>query len=317
MHPALSVVLFTTLAGAAQGLVLALFAAEWADPWQGLNAARDTSFYAAGAAAAVVLGGAGLLASFFHLGRPERAWRSAAMWRTSWLSREVIVLPAFLALTLAYALAHARAHEAAFALGALAALAALALFLCTGMIYACIRFLAEWATPLTPINFTLLGCANGFTLAAAIAALAWPERVHFFVVGAIAFTLLALLGRAAAWRRNARLVPKSTLQTAIGIKHRHIEQTSQGFMGGSFNTREFFHGRSDGALRRLRKLCLGGAFALPLGLLLASLVTVLSSAPATALVAATLLQYLGLLAERWLFFAEAKHPQNLYYQRMA
>jgi DMSO reductase anchor subunit len=28
-------------------------------------------------------------------------------------------------------------------------------------------------------------------------------------------------------------------------------------------------------------------------------------------------QYIGLLAERWLFFAEARHPQNLYYQRMA
>ena len=317
MHPALSVVLFTTLAGAAQGLVLALFAAEWADPWQGLSAAPDASFYAAGAAAAVVLGGAGLLASFFHLGRPERAWRSAAMWRTSWLSREVIVLPAFLALSLAYALAHAFAHEAAFALGALAALAALTLFLCTGMIYACIRFLAEWATPLTPINFTLLGCANGFTLAAAIAALASPERVRFFAIAAMALTLLALLGRAAAWRRNARLVPKSTLQTAIGIKHRHIEQKSQGFMGGSFNTREFFHGRSADTLRLLRRVCLVGAFALPLGLLIAALVTVLAAAPATVLVAAALLQYVGLLAERWLFFAEAKHPQNLYYQRMA
>ena len=317
MHPALSVVLFTTLAGAAQGLVLALFAAEWADDRHWLGTAQDAGFYAAGAAVAVVLGGAGLLASFFHLGRPERAWRTATMWRTSWLSREVIVLPAFLALALAYALAHARGHEAAFVLGALAALAALALFLCTGMIYACIRFLAEWATPLTPINFALLGCANGFTLAAAIAALASPARVRFFAVGAVAFTLLALLGRAAAWRRNAGLVPKSTLQTAIGIKHRHIEQKSQGFMGGSFNTREFFHGRSADTLRLLRRVCLIGAFALPLALLMVALVAPDAVAPVALLAAAALLQYVGLLAERWLFFAEANHPQNLYYQRMA
>jgi sulfite dehydrogenase (quinone) subunit SoeC len=26
-------------------------------------------------------------------------------------------------------------------------------------------------------------------------------------------------------------------------------------------------------------------------------------------------QYFGLLAERWSFFAEGQHPQNLYYQR--
>jgi hypothetical protein len=26
------------------------------------------------------------------------------------------------------------------------------------------------------------------------------------------------------------------------------------------------------------------------------------------------LQYIGLLAERWFFFADTSHPQNLYYQ---
>jgi DMSO reductase anchor subunit len=34
-------------------------------------------------------------------------------------------------------------------------------------------------------------------------------------------------------------------------------------------------------------------------------------------IVAFLLQYLGLLAERWYFFAEAEHPQNLYYQRVS
>ena len=58
------------------------------------------------ARSSLALLGAGLLASFFHLGRPERAWRSAAMWRTSWLSREVIVLPAFMAAVAAYGMAH-------------------------------------------------------------------------------------------------------------------------------------------------------------------------------------------------------------------
>lgn len=181
------------------------------------------------------------------------------------------------------------------------------------MIYACIAFLREWATPLTPINFTLLGCANGFTLAAALAALNAADLLRFFATGAIGFTLAGLCGRLIAWRRNARLAPKSTLQTAIGIKHSHIEQKSQGFMGGSFNTREFFHGRPLSTLSALRWVCLVSAFGLPLCLLGTGLIV----ASVVALAAAALLQYVGLLAERWLFFAEANHPQNLYYQRMA
>ena len=34
-------------------------------------------------------------------------------------------------------------------------------------------------------------------------------------------------------------------------------------------------------------------------------------------VLAFLTQYLGLLIERWYFFVEARHPQNLYYQSIA
>ncbi|MBE7420442.1 MAG: dimethyl sulfoxide reductase anchor subunit [Ideonella sp.] len=314
MHPALSVVFFTTLAGAGQGLLLALFGAQWArHEW--LGASPDARFYAIAALVAAALAALGLAASFFHLGRPERAWRAASQWRTSWLSREVIVLPGFIALALLYAAAHAFDPDASFVVGTLAAVAAIALYVCTGMIYACVRFLREWASPLTLVNFALTGCASGFTLASALAAFGAPSLLRWFAIGAIGVTLAALVGRLAAWRRNARLAPKSTLQTAIGIKHGRIEQRSQGFIGGSFNTREFFHGRSATTLRALRWVCVGGAFAMPLVLLVAGL-----AAPAalTALLTlAVAAQFVGLLAERWLFFAEANHPQNLYYRRMS
>lgn len=316
MHPALSVIFFTTLAGAAQGLVLAMFAAEWASHRQWLGTVPDTSFYVAGGIVAAVLAAGGLAASFFHLGRPERAWRAAAQWRTSWLSREVIVLPGFIVLALAYAGAHALGRDESFAIGALAALAAIVLFLCTGMIYACIRFLREWASAYTPLNFTLAGCANGFMLAAALAAWLAPPQARFFAIGALAFTLAGLAGRAAARRRNALLTPKSTLQTALGIKHPRIEQRSQGFMGGSFNTREYFHGRSEATLRKLRWVALLCGFAVPLLLLGWQLALSSSVWLALALIAFAV-QYAGMLADRWLFFAEARHPQNLYYQRMA
>src|SRR5438552_1698751 len=102
MRPALSVVFLTTLIGAGQGLFLALFAGEWGVRHGGVQPALPRAYFVAGAALSVALAGLGLLASFFHLGRPERAWRSAAMWRTSWLSREVIALPLFMALATAY-----------------------------------------------------------------------------------------------------------------------------------------------------------------------------------------------------------------------
>jgi sulfite dehydrogenase (quinone) subunit SoeC len=259
--------------------------------------------------------GGGLLASFFHLGRPERAWRSAAMWRTSWLSREVIALPAFMAAVAAFGLAHylRGAGDLTLALGAAGLTLGLLLFVCTGMIYACLPFLQEWHTPLTIINYTLFGCASGFLLGTVWAAAHAPALVTASALWTAAFTLAALVTRLASLARNARLKPKSTLQTAIGVKHPRIAQKSEGFMGGSFNTREFFHGRSRVALRSVKGVFLVTAFVIPALLLIA----VRGGAPSWWLPVAFVVQFLGLLAERWYFFAEANHPQNLYYQAIA
>jgi DMSO reductase anchor subunit len=234
------------------------------------------------------------------------------------LSREVIVLPLFMAALAGYGLAHASGWSAAYpvptlVLGAVTALLALALYLCTGMIYACVKFLQEWASPLTVINYLLLGLASGWTLATALAARSAPELTVLFGVGAIVVTAIAFVFRAASLARNARLRPKSTLQTAIGIRHPRIVQISQGFTGGSFNTREFFHGRSRALLRSVKWAFLVLVFPLPALLLAASLWLDQPALPALAFV----LQYLGLLAERWFFFAQANHPQNLYYQAAA
>jgi len=95
MHPAFSVIFLTTLIGAAQGLFLALMAGQIYSDIGVLVEVNEQRFFLYGTLIITALMAAGLFSSFFHLGRPERAWRSAAMWRTSWLSREVIALPAF------------------------------------------------------------------------------------------------------------------------------------------------------------------------------------------------------------------------------
>ncbi|MGA0024094.1 MAG: dimethyl sulfoxide reductase anchor subunit family protein [Burkholderiales bacterium] len=312
MNPAFSVIFLTTLIGAGQGLFLALYVIE-ARAAAGLLAAPAPAYYWIGSASALALLGAGLLASFFHLGHPERAWRAAAMWRTSWLSREVIVLPAFMAAVAAYGGMHFQQGGGTLVTGAVGAALCLALFLCTAMIYACIRFLQEWATPLTLVNFTVLGCASGVMLATALSGLLGEPVTQTAGVWAAGITLAGLCTRAASLWRNARLKPRSTLQTAIGIKHPRIVQKAQGFMGGSFNTREFFHGRGSGTLRAVKWIFLLCAFVIPLLLLGAGLA---AAAPAL-LVLACVAQFAGLVAERWFFFAQANHPQNLYYSAVS
>ena len=253
MRPAFSVIFLTTLIGAGQGLFIALYSAELG-AFLGVWAMPAAPYFSLGCVLVLALLTAGLFASFFHLGRPERAWRSAAMWRSSWLSREVIVLPVFMANVAAFGLAHHLhgAGDLTLTLGTAGLALALLLFVCTGMIYACLPFLQEWHTPLTVINYLLLGCASGFLLGTAWAAAQAPALVATAAAWTAGVTLAALVMRSAALARNARLRPKSTLQTAIGVKHPRIVQKAQGFMGGSFNTRDFFHGKPFARLRAVK-----------------------------------------------------------------
>lgn len=233
------------------------------------------------------------------------------MWRTSWLSREVIALPAFMALAAAYG--WTRAHDAAGAIGVgiAASVACLGLFACTAMIYASIRFLQEWASRFTLPNFVLMGCASGLTLAAALATRFAPGLSQAYTRWAVAATLLAFFVRLASVVRNARLVPRSTTRSAIGARSSQVQQKSRGFTGGSFNTHEFFHGLDAGGMRAVR-----GAFLL-LAFIVPAVMLALSRDRPVLVIAAFAVQYAGLVAERWYFLADARHPQNLYYQSVA
>lgn len=307
MKPAWSVILLTTLIGAGQGLFLAVFFVDFLKA----DVAKPLVLAACGVTLLLLAGG--LVASFFHLGRPQRAWRAASQWRTSWLSREVIVLPAFMGSVFLYGALQFLEAERAFvvAAGIAAAVLCVALFVCTAMIYACLKFLQEWHTPLTLVNYLLLGTASGFTLSVPIAVLAYPQFAGVLALAAVIIGAAAYLVRCLSLLRNARLRPKSTTASAIGIDHPRIVQKAQGFMGGSFNTREFFHGRPDRVVRAVRWAFLVLAFPLPAWLL------GWGGGSLQVFIAAFAIQFAGLLAERWTFFAEAKHPQNLYYQSMA
>ena len=182
-----------------------------------------------------------------------------------------------------------------------------------------IKFLQEWATWLTVVNYTLFGAASGFLLATAYAAYMAPGLVKFYAAWTVIITATVFITRIASLIRNARLKPKSTLQTAIGVRHQRIAQKSQGFMGGSFNTREFFHGVRPLLFKSIKWAFLILVFPLPMLLLWAGLSLHAHGLEQSAYVfsAAFGVQYIGLLAERWFFFAQSNHPQNLYYQTVS
>jgi len=325
MHPAFSVIFLTTLIGVGQGLFLALYTGE---SYAAVNLlpAQSGAFYAWGSLVAFVFLIVGLFASFFHLGHPERAWRSVARWRTSWLSREVIVLPAVIGAIMVYGLLHALGwdltivgidtgipNDLTLIVGAGGVLFTFILFLCTGMIYACIKFLQEWATWLTPVNYLLLGTASGFTLMTAYAASRAPELVNFYGSWTLIIIVVAFITRVASLIRNNMLRPKSSLQTAIGVRHQTMTQRAQGQTGGSFNTREFFHGAPMWLFRSIKWVFLVLVFLVPVILISVGL----NNASALVLLTAFIVQYVGLIAERWFFFAQANHPQNIYYQTVS
>ncbi len=317
MHPAWSVIVFTTVSGAAQGMAVLLALCTL------LGVPLAPALVSGALLLGLVMLLVGLGASFLHLGRPMRAWRAVAMWRTSWLSREVIVLPAFIAVVglwwLTLQLSGPLAPWLPLQLlqplmpWLVLALAAL-LWLCTAMIYACIRFIAEWAHPITVAYYGLTGLASGALLLGAGAALAGETAL---ARGLVPLATVLVLGawalRVITLHRNQGLKPKSTLRSATGLAGTPLVQKSMGMSAGSFNTREFFHGASAAAVRHVRLGLHGLCFALPALLLLA----VWAGAPTALLALALLVHVPGLLAERWLFFAQARHPQNLYYQQVS
>ena len=326
MKPAFSVIFLTTLIGAGQGLFLAYFSADVLGLLAVLPIISITS--QGDVLAGLISSGlliAGLIASFFHLGHPERAWRSAAMWRTSWLSREVIALPVTLVLIFIYALLKFLSNhdvmivlgngypvEWSTAVGFFAVFAVFALYLCTAMIYACLKFLRQWHSPLTALNFLLLGSASGFTLAAALSTFTDPQWFGYFAEFAIFLTITGFITRYASLLRNKKLRSPTTLQSAIGIHHPNIRQMAQGAMGGSFNTRAFIHTYGATVVKLARRFFLLAAFVVPVILLAIS-----DEASVMLCAVAFAIQYLGLLVERWYFFIEAEHPQNVYYQMIS
>ncbi|MEN9011452.1 MAG: DmsC/YnfH family molybdoenzyme membrane anchor subunit [Yoonia sp.] len=287
MHPAPSVIIFTTFSGLGFGLLF----------WLGIDATAPTGWVAfVFFAIAYIMAVGGLLASTFHLGHPERAIKAFSQWRTSWLSREGICAVATLLIMALYGAGLVFMGAQWSVLGWLGALGALLTVFTTSMIYAQLNTVPRWKHWTTPALFLVLSIGGGALLSGRVS---------------IAIPLLIIAGalQAFAWlhgdgRFNAS---GTTMASATGLGDiGTVRAFEPPHTGTNYLMKEFIHvvGRKHAMNIRIIALVLG--FVIPVLLLLTGVGHVLAAV-------AVLSHIAGVIALRWLFFAQAEHVVGLYY----
>jgi DMSO reductase anchor subunit len=310
MHPAYSVIVFTTASGAGYGLLallgaLSLFGLVPEDRWVALAA-----FALAFAGIAF-----GLASSTAHLGHPERAWRAFSQWRSSWLSREAVwaaggAVPAGL---FAIGWVFLGTYSGTWRwFAAATVVCAIMTVHATGMIYSTLKPIAAWNNRWVVPNYLALALATGALLLDALAA-AFSFLSPYFAFLAAALLALALWLKWHYWRHIDASPGPATPETATGLAGlgpvRLLETPST---QENFVQREMGYRIARTHASRLRVLALALLYELPILLTLAATFT--EGMPAIVLTFAAVLSAApGVLIERWLFFAEAKHAVTLYY----
>lgn len=311
MHPAFSVIFFTTATGAGYGLLALL----------GISVAigaivpdRSIGFVGLGLALALIT--AGLLSSTGHLGHPERAWRAFSQWRSSWLSREGIASVATYLPAAIFAIGwviFGRTDGFVSAAGFVAAAGALLTVFTTSMIYASLKPIAQWHSRFTVPAYLIFAIMTGAVLLNAILYLFGAQTLYVGLLAALA--IVAGWGwKAATWRHNDTIVPATTANSATGLKEGAIRSIEWPHTEENFVMKEMGFRIARKHAAKLRLLVHLLAFALPLAAAVISLVLG-GVVGAAAAILAVIAQAPGIFVERWLFFAEAKHVVTLYYGR--
>jgi sulfite dehydrogenase (quinone) subunit SoeC len=287
MHPALSVIFFSTLSGLGFGLLF----------WLGLGLPPVTGLTAfVFFTIAYLLSVGGLLASTFHLGHPERAIRAFSQWRSSWLSREAWASVAALILMAAYGAGLVFWSVRIVPLGLIGAFLSIGTVFTTAMIYTQLRTVPRWHHPSTPTMFLSTSLAGGALLAG---------QLRF----ALPLLVIAGMVQLFVWldgdRRFARAGTTLASATGLGTIGK-VRSFAPPHTGSNYLMREMVHQIGRKHALRLRVIAMGLGFVLPVLLMLLPFHHLLAALAVLSHVA-------GVLAGRWLFFAEAEHVVGLYY----
>ncbi|KPN64731.1 DMSO reductase anchor subunit [Aliiroseovarius crassostreae] len=288
MHPAPSVILFTTLSGLGFGL-LAFLGLDIPS----VRGGTALAFFVLAYALAV----GGLLTSTFHLGNKKNAIYAFSQWRSSWLSREGCAAVLTLLLFAPVGFGRVFLETNLGPLGAIGSISALATVFTTSMIYAQLRTIPRWHQPIVPVMFLLHALAGGALLAG-----------QSLFAGLL---LLALTGVMIwMWREGDRREADGadTMESATGLGTiGKVRMYESAHTARNYVMDEMIHRVGRKHAEKLRKIA-----AVLIGILPA---IVLLALPAGHLVSAVafLLHLVGIAVGRWLFFAEARHVVGLYY----
>jgi sulfite dehydrogenase (quinone) subunit SoeC len=310
MRPALSIVLFTTASGAGFALLLLLGLGA---PLGLLPASSGFGFVAL--AVGTLLAAAGLVSSAFHLGHPERAWRAFSQWRSSWLSREGVFSVLTFVPTAIFGIGwvfFGATGRLVGLCGILTAALAAATVYCTGMIYASLKPVHQWHNGWVVPSYLALGLMGG--------CLVLDFFVRLWSPHSFGIALLTTIVVSIAWwikERYWRFIDTTSARTTVAgattlgsrgrVRLLEAPHTEENYL-----LKEMGFRVARKHARRLRRIARLAGFALPALLSFFGLF-VGGVAGGIAAGLAVLGAALGLVAERWLFFAEAKHTVMLYY----
>ncbi len=315
MHPAKSVIFFTTGSGAGYGMliwlaVLSLLGLQPADSIYGL--------VAFGIAFALVVGG--LISSTFHLGHPERALRALSQWRSSWLSREGIAAIVTFAPTGLFALAWVFLNENqsyAVGLGIIGAAMSLITVYCTSMIYGSLKTIPAWFTKWTSIAYITFALMTGAVLLWFVAVIFGLPQANIIGLIALVFVGLGFIIKLKYWHTVDHAPATSTAESATGLgKLGKIALVEAPHSEDNYLLQEMGFRIARKHATKLRKIALVLGFIIPFVLIALAIY----GFPQFQLLIAGVAVFsgiVGIVTERWLFFAEAKHVVTLYYGESA
>ena len=292
MHPAPSVIIFTTFSGLGFGL---LYFLGFGTP--GVSGLTAFVFFAIAFGLAV----GGLLASTFHLGHPERAWKAFSQWKTSWLSREGVCAVAALLVMGIYAISVIFLDQSWTFLGVIGSILSLLTVFTTSMIYTQLKTIPRWNMWPTPAMFITFSLAGGALLAGAESL-----AVKLLAVAAVVQLIYWVMGDKAFQNSG------TNLGTATGLGDRGtVRAFEPPHTGTNYLLREFVHVVGRKHAQKLRIISFALAFVLPILLLLLPVDGVVVKHILALF--AVLSHLAGVVVSRWLFFAQAEHVVGLYY----
>jgi len=306
MHPAKSIILFTTISGMGYGLIISLLIFQI---YVGHTLSFISYFLTFVVSMALVSGG--LLSSTLHLGHPERAHFALTQWRSSWLSREgvfaILLYPVIAIYTLLFYLNPD--NRSLDTLSIIIILIAIATIFSTGKIYSSLRAIYSWNTELTTFNYLSIGGLTGLMLFQSLLLLMGYNLANIYYY-LIILIILSCIGKILYWVRLDLNNTTTNKSTALGLKSQlQVNLLESPHDASNFLLKEMGYKVARKHSKKLRKIALLFAFILPLLTIFLSIA--LNFYHITIL--AFLFMIMGVFIERWLFFAEAKHSVMNYY----